>query len=522
MAKKSSTANKVNIRPGVSVLSVLKNLNYKPWFALAEFVDNSIQSFIANRGKLKRLNDGSEQLVVEIDIDSNDEGVITIRDNAAGISRKDFPRAFRPAQAPSDRSGLCEFGMGMKSAACWFSPYWSVRTSALGETEENTIEFDIDKIVEDEIEELRVHRRKAKAETHFTEIELTYLHHIPKGGRTLGKIKSHLTEIYRVFTREGTLRLILNGEELAYELPEILHAPEYTNKHEPRGKNKEWRKEIDFDFGDGLRATGFVALRAKMKASESGFSLFRRKRLIQGSFDEKYKPREVCGDVNKFLSQRLFGEIHLEGFDVSHTKDGFQWGDEENAFLDLLKEELNKKPLRLLSQGNNFRAKPTKKQLQEAAEEAVENTADAIECELPPVAERLSKTVPKEHKKARLAHVGLLKKRLIKVAFSERNWEVVLQVTEDPAVGTWLDVSDSVKKSHTPEGKNVEVVGLRLSLAHPFMERFVGADVGKLEPMLRVAAALGIAEKIARDSGGGVGQVRINVNKILKHVLCHT
>ena len=37
---------RVNIRPGVKVLSVLQHLNYRPWFALAEFVDNSIQSFI--------------------------------------------------------------------------------------------------------------------------------------------------------------------------------------------------------------------------------------------------------------------------------------------------------------------------------------------------------------------------------------------------------------------------------------------------------------------------------------------
>jgi hypothetical protein len=41
-----STSGKVNIRPGVSVLSVLRHLNYSPWFALAEFVDNAVQSFI--------------------------------------------------------------------------------------------------------------------------------------------------------------------------------------------------------------------------------------------------------------------------------------------------------------------------------------------------------------------------------------------------------------------------------------------------------------------------------------------
>lgn len=39
----------INIRPGVGILSVLSHLNYKPWFAVAEFVDNAIQSFIDYR-----------------------------------------------------------------------------------------------------------------------------------------------------------------------------------------------------------------------------------------------------------------------------------------------------------------------------------------------------------------------------------------------------------------------------------------------------------------------------------------
>ena len=35
----------VSIRPQVTVLSVLKHLEYETWFALAEFIDNAIDSF---------------------------------------------------------------------------------------------------------------------------------------------------------------------------------------------------------------------------------------------------------------------------------------------------------------------------------------------------------------------------------------------------------------------------------------------------------------------------------------------
>src|SRR5262245_46688179 len=156
--KNTAVIDHVSIRPGVSVLTVLAHLNYRPWFALAEFVDNSIQSFLTNREKLREAK--QTKLRVTIDINAADGGSITVRDNAAGIAATDFPRAFRPAELPPDRSGLGEFGMGMKSAACWFAPRWSVRTAALGEGVERSISFDIDQIVRDSLDELEVKSRK--------------------------------------------------------------------------------------------------------------------------------------------------------------------------------------------------------------------------------------------------------------------------------------------------------------------------------------------------------------------------
>ncbi|TJW45521.1 MAG: ATP-binding protein, partial [Mesorhizobium sp.] len=108
----------VPIRPGVSVLSILRHLNYKPWFALAEFVDNAVQSYLVNRAQLESLHGPGFKLCVRIDVEPTAPTRLTVRDNAAGIARADFPRAFRPAAIPPDRSGLSEFGMGMKSAAC--------------------------------------------------------------------------------------------------------------------------------------------------------------------------------------------------------------------------------------------------------------------------------------------------------------------------------------------------------------------------------------------------------------------
>ena len=243
-----STSGKVNIRPGVSVLSVLRHLNYSPWFALAEFVDNSVQSYFENKSKLHALHGPEWRLKVSIDVDTSWPGQITIRDNAAGIGNDAFPRAFRPAVVPPDRTGLSEFGMGMKSAACWFSPRWQVRTKALGEAVERTVRFDIATIVQDELEELDIEERPADPNAHFTEVTLDELHHVPVG-RTLGKIKEHLTDIYRVFLRDATLDLRFNDESLSYEEPPVLTAPFYR---EPTDRTKYGERRSSSSLGTAL------------------------------------------------------------------------------------------------------------------------------------------------------------------------------------------------------------------------------------------------------------------------------
>jgi hypothetical protein len=209
-------STRVNIRPGVSILSVLRHLNYKPWFAMAEFVDNAVQSFLAHREILERA--GTNQLLVSIELDPIDEGRITIRDNAAGIHPNDYARAFRPAELPPDRTGLAEFGMGMKSAACWFSPRWSVRTTALNDPIERTVAFDIQRIVRDDIQELDIHTQPVASSAHYTEIILLSPYRMPQT-KTVPKIKEHLASIYRVYIRDGILELRCDGETLQYNEP---------------------------------------------------------------------------------------------------------------------------------------------------------------------------------------------------------------------------------------------------------------------------------------------------------------
>jgi hypothetical protein len=503
----------VSIRPGVSVLAVLRHLNYTPWFALAEFVDNSLQSFMEHRALLESLHGQGTKLKVSIDIDSALPGRIVIRDNAAGIGRDAFPRAFRPAAIPPDCSGLSEFGMGMKSAACWFAPKWYVRTKAIEERVERTISFDIAQIVRDDIEELSIAEASAGAGEHRTEVLLDDLYHAPVG-RTIGKIKEHLTDIYRVFVRDGTLELKVNGDELIYEDPPVLKAP-YDK--DPSGRECVWRKEIEFQLGNGLAVHGFAALRDPGNYARSGFALFRRGRLIQGSGEDGYRPPLLFGTSgsSSYARLRLFGELHLVGFDVSHTKDGFRWDENEQPFLELLKEHLDSDELPLLRQCESYRSLASKRDRTKAATRALSQTADAIEESIEDVLPVVAELGLAETATDPLRAQPTLASREFAVDFQGQSWIVKIELSDDPAEGDWLSVSDQVS---TVDGKNV--LEIRVAMAHPFMIAFAQTDVIAIEPLLRVAAALGLSEKLARRAGvKSTGTLRRNMNTILREAL---
>jgi hypothetical protein len=503
----------VSIRPGVSILSVLRHLNYRPWYAVAEFVDNSLQSFLHCRAELQQASGDHFKLNVAIELSAADEGRLVVRDNAAGIHEVDYARAFRAAEIPPNRAGMAEFGMGMKSAACWFARRWTVRTSALGEPVARTVHFDIDRIVHDRIEELSVRSEPAAPDLHFTEITLEGLHRIPRAN-TIAKMKQHLRSIYRVFLRQGDLELTMDDEPLTYAEVRTLKASHYKD---PSAEPVEWRKSINFDFGHGLKATGFAALRETASTSEAGFALFRRNRLIVGSADEGYRPEEIFGRSNSYRYQRVFGELHLDGFEVTHTKDGFHWDEHESAFLELLREELDEPPLPLLQQAEEYRVRPKPTDIKPAAEKAASRTAETIEREVPPVLGPQLEAPPEQHDPPSVLPepTTVAARREIAVEVRQQRWLITIELSNDGGVGEWLELGDDVAGDD-----GVRRLSVRVALAHPFMERFCGADPDRIEPVLRVAAGLALAETSARASGVRFpGTIRRNLNEFLRDAL---
>lgn len=505
---------KVDVKPGVAILSILKYVEYEVWFALAEFVDNAIDSYLKNKKKLESIHGKDYTLEVRIEID-DPNNKITIRDNAAGIKEQDYARAFRAAAIPPDTKGLSEFGMGMKTAACWFSDLWSVTTSSLEETYERKIIFDMSKIIDDKLEELEVITKKNEEHIHYTVIELLNVSKIPRK-KTLSKVKEHLKSIYREFLRKKNLNLILNGETLHYEEPNILIAKFHEKPHRPTGEPILWKREINFPIEKGLSVHGFVALREVGSTSEAGFALFRRGRVIEGSFDAGFRPEFIFGTPNSYRYQRVFGELHLEGFDVSFTKKGIQWDENLDIFLRLLRDDINTKSFPLLLQAENYRSRASDKEYK-STEKILSKTADDLKERMPKaiseVIDSAKNSIPEQRelsKSQKTIH------REFEIVVNSSGWKISIELSYDPSLKELIEIGDQFIRN--PSGSQRQV-GIRLSLIHPFMVEFVGVDNSKIEPILRIAAALGLSEVLAKQSGIKTqGEVRRNFNELISNL----
>lgn len=520
----------VSIAPGVSILGVLSNLNYEPWYALAEYVDNSIQSAAKSLLLLRKV-ESNYQLRVDIQYDGAGAGRLVIEDNAAGIARKDFDRAFKAAEVPPDRSGLSEFGMGMKSASIWFANNWRVVTTSVGDANVYTVEFDMGKVLSDKVDHLKVEVAPIGLDTHFTRIELWNLNQkLP--GRTLGKVREHLREIYRFFLRNGTLSLSVAGQQMHYEEPEVLIAQDYRAGLVEGVPTDEqtWRKPISFKLNDAVEVDGWVAIRAEGRTNGTGLSLFRRGRVILGSGETPYKPTRIYGAGNSYRSQRLFGELEIRGLPVSHTKDGFQWQGYEEAFEEELRRLIDAEPLPLLKQAEHYRARKANRAELKRIKEATENTAAVAEKRIPETLTSIAYSGDGLRPSTLTNQVDLSPQENVvdeddsgpsftkdfAFDFRDGRWTVTMTASERPGDPHWL-----VRHVDYLSGSRDVAVDLALNTSHPFISQFALGSTDSMEAVLRVAVALTVAESLAMAAGDGesAGTFLRQVDEILTKAL---
>ena len=148
-----------------------------------------------------------------------------------------------------------------------------------------------------------------------------------------------------------------------------------------------WRKEIDFDFGEGQKA------RASRRSAKGPASRSRLRPVPPEPTDPGQRRRGIPArghlrQIEQLSLPALFGELHLEGFQVSHTKDGFRWEEHEEIFLEFLERAFERRAMPLLTQAEEYRVRPSRESLHRWRRAAADRTAGVIERDVPRVMEK--------------------------------------------------------------------------------------------------------------------------------------
>jgi hypothetical protein len=138
--------------------------------------------------------------------------------------------------------------------------------------------------------------------------------------------------MYRVDIRNGDLRLEWRGEPLTWQMDQ-----QFAKAHD----GSPYRRDFSIDVL-GKHVGGWVGVLERGSRAKAGFSILVANRVIKG-WPDSWRPQEIFGQIlgsNDLVNQRLTGEIHLDEFIVSHTKDDIQWmGEEEEVLEKKLREE---------------------------------------------------------------------------------------------------------------------------------------------------------------------------------------
>ena len=235
---------------------MFRSLSFTPWYALGEFVDNSISSYFQN---LKRLEAkyGSATCVTSGSPSTTGSGDWSSKKRRWDCSRQTFLRACAPASRPKDTSvGLNLHGVGMKAAAFWWGRRLTIETWPLGERRGWKVEIDLGESGTQPQGTAKVHAIPARSHS-GTRITVDGLwQNAPVAGKTRATVTAYFLDLSQVPVRGGELqrwetrsahpvRLFVDGRQLSFDPPKLLSEPYWpTLMDPPRVDGELWRKKI--------------------------------------------------------------------------------------------------------------------------------------------------------------------------------------------------------------------------------------------------------------------------------------
>jgi hypothetical protein len=315
----SNDHKQLHIVPSRHLLPYLGNQDYFFPDALAELVDNSIDSF----SRMEKEDRASH--TVEISFKVNGDK-IHVKDNAEGMSLIGLEEALRIASAKEEDRKLGFFGIGLKAATTSLGRKFTILTSKKGDKEIFRVDYDEKRwLKNEEDQDWAIDysiQPKIDPSLHFTTIEISDLKVTLHAYRQMQLFHSFGLR-YGPFLKDKSIKILINGGECK--------PVEYTlldGKH-PIGENGE------ITLQKGRKIRGWIGLLEKSSQKGLyGIHLRRNDRLITVFDKELLRPREkeemelVEGGGHPTLA-RIIGELEINHVPVNLNKRKFIFESEE-------------------------------------------------------------------------------------------------------------------------------------------------------------------------------------------------
>lgn len=366
----------VDITPSVTTYELYQIASYTHWFAIGEFIDNSITSAFLNWEELNKIYDGKFELKIDIEFD-NDTKSLTIIDNAAGIARDDIQRALRAGEPPSDKSLLSVHGVGMKMSSFWMGRNLTIRTWPLDQQIGYEVSVDLDYIKQTKsaITEVKEIMKRNRPGTHIKLSKIS-VEKLPKG-TGVAKLKLLLTSMYRIFLTNSEKRVSIrfNGKPLVFKKPAILNEPYWSDREGPVNDVEiRWERDFTYQSKKGQKISGKVGLLETMSRDLSGFMLHYKGKGMGGigavesseeisqqdvrDSREYYRPAKIFGQEGSYRYQRFTGEFDISDFGKTSSTDSIKWDpDEEHEFIEALCTFLKDSEFNMWSMAENYQVR---------------------------------------------------------------------------------------------------------------------------------------------------------------------
>lgn len=361
-----------------------RNYTYNLWFALGEFIDNSITSAYQNWSELAKFHGETYKLVIDITFDAKTK-TLEVFDNAAGITLEKFSDVLVAGRKPQDPSFLSVHGMGMKLASFWWGRSLSITSSPIHRdyTTKAVMDLDIMKSNGNANAQARLLRRVSDEPGTLVQLSKTYDNRWPDT-KALNSLGLLIRSMYRGFTNasDRPVEISLNGTKMNFEPFPLLEAPFWPNTKGPLpgAVSKTWRREFQMTTSTGRNISGWYGILKQIKRDLSGFFLHYKGKGMEGigyadsssgeeislasvrEAKQYYRPAQIFGQDGSYRFGRFTGEFDISSFGKTSSTDAVGWSrDEEQEFIDALLADMKTHPESFWTMSDSYQPRTAKR-----------------------------------------------------------------------------------------------------------------------------------------------------------------